>query len=80
MRRWLETFLDEKGFGYVDWEIEDSTGETHMIDSDVVIEAILNAPEHEQAKVKQTLVKIDFVNASIEDYFQHLAKCLVWNY
>ena len=77
--KWFETFLDEKNLPYAAWEFEGAWG-LHQIDSDVVIEAIKGAPANEQAGIKAMIVKIDFVNGDVLDYFRHLAKALVANF
>ena len=74
--RWLETFLSEKNLGYKLWDIE--VGDTvHIIDSDVVIEAIRGASATEQKGIKNMLVRIDFAGADVLDYFKHLAHGLI---
>lgn len=78
--KWFETFLDEKKVPYCDWEIESSDGMTHYLDNEVVIEAIKEAPAHEKKGIKNMLVKIDFMNGNVNDYFKHLAKGLVESY
>ena len=75
--RWFKRFLDEKNLQPVAWELTDRAGETHYIDSDVVIEAIYNCPLTEQAGIKNTIVQIDFVNGNVNDYFKHLAGALI---
>jgi hypothetical protein len=35
------------------------------------------APEHEQAAIKNTIVRIDFANGDVMHYFKHLAGALV---
>lgn len=75
-KNWFETFLEEKGLPFQAWEIEHA-GVTHIIDSTVVIEAILTAPHHEQAAIKNMIVRIDFVNGDVNDYLKHLAKGLI---
>lgn len=77
--KWFETFLDEKNLPVANWEIEADNGVVHMIDSEVVIEAIKGAPANEQAAIKTTIVKIDFVNGDVNHFFKHLATALVAN-
>lgn len=77
--KWFETFLNEKDLPYQSWEIEHD-GQTHYIDSDVVVEAVKGAPAHEQASIKNTIVKIDFMNGDVNHFFRHLAGALVANY
>lgn len=77
---WFETFLDEKNLPYEQWEITGPDGTPHMINSEVVIEQIKDAPPHEQAGIKDKIVQIDFANGDVNDYFKHLAEALVQNY
>lgn len=78
---WLETFLTEKNFDRnTGWELQAPNGMAHFIGADVVIEAMMSAPKHEQKAIKATLVKIDFINGNVAHYFRHLAQALVNNY
>ncbi len=77
--KWFETFLEEKNLPYICWDIEGPWG-LHVIDSDVVIEAIKGAPAHEQRGIKAMIVKIDFLNGDVLDFFKHLAQALANNF
>ena len=77
---WFNNFTAEKVIPYASWEMVSGDGTTHMIDNDVVIEAIKTAPAHEQAGIKATIVKIDFMNGDVNHFFKHLAQALVNNY
>lgn len=72
----LVKFFEEKKIPYKNWVIEHK-GETHYIDSDVVIEAILGTQGTERCKIAGTLFALDFKNACIPDYLEHLARCLI---
>lgn len=72
----LKTFFEEKDIPFTTWEIEHN-GETHFIDSDVVIEGILASQGNERNKIAGTLFALDFKNASIVDYLKHLAECMI---
>lgn len=72
----LETFFEEKDVPLTSWEIEHN-GETHYIDSAVVIEAILGTQGNERTKIAGTLFALDVKNASIVDYLHFLAKCMI---
>jgi len=75
--RWLDTFVAEKGLDTEHvFEVEGPEWGTNSIPLAVVLEAIENAPAHEQAAIKTTLVKIDFENADPMHYFKHLAGAL----
>ena len=73
----LKTFFEEKDLKPAQWALEDQNGETHIISNEVVIKQILNAPEGEQEKIYNEIVKLDFKNADINDYLKHLAKGLI---
>lgn len=72
----LEKFFEEKNVPFTQWEIEHD-GQTHFIDSEFVISAILETQGNERSKIAGTLFIMDFKNAPIVDYLHHLAKGLV---
>ena len=74
----LETFFEEKDIPTTQWEIEHN-GVLHIIDSDVVIEAILETKGNERTKIAGTLFALDIKNASIVDYLHFLAKAMIAN-
>ena len=75
--KWLDTLVEEKGIDTEDtFEIE--TDDTwHIFDYGSVIEAIKTASAHEQAGIKNMIVRIDFANGDVRDYLRHLAQALV---
>lgn len=75
--KYLETFFNEKNLPHEQWEIEGPGGVMNMIDSDVVIEAIMNAPPDEQDGIADMIRRIDFANGNVNDYLKHLAKGLM---
>lgn len=75
--RWFNRFLEEKQLPYAQWEIEDAAGTTHIIDTEVVIEAIRHTSAKEQAQIKDMIVRIDVQNGDVNDYLKHLATGLV---
>ena len=75
---WFDTFLREKQLPeVVNWDLTDNQGMNHFIGSAVVIEAIHNCPAKEQAGIKDMIVRIDFVDGDVNDYFKHLAGALI---
>jgi hypothetical protein len=76
---WFEIFLEEKNLPYIQWEIADKNGEINFIDSEVVIETIKGCYVPEKMKIKDMLIKIDFANGNVNDYFKHLATGLINN-
>ena len=56
-------------------EVEGQSG-TNFIPLGVIVEHIAIAPTHEQNQIKNTLVKIDFLNGDIMHFFTYLAKAI----
>ena len=78
--QWLDTFIQEKGIDLdYTFTIEDE-GITHIFELGNVIENIKTTSKEEQNAIKDMIVKIDFYNGDVVDYFKHLAKALVKNY
>lgn len=74
--KWLDTLLEEKGLdGYKLYEIKGPSG-INFMERSAVVEAIKNAPLHEQKGIKTMIVKIDFMNKSVDNYLQHLAQAV----
>lgn len=78
-REYLKTFFEEKQLPHQSWEIQDQNGTSHYIDSDVVIEALMNAPAQEQEQAANIIRKIDFMNGDVNHFLKHLATGLVMN-
>tara|TARA_R110000737_G_scaffold341992_1_gene366369 strand:+ start:36 stop:278 length:243 start_codon:yes stop_codon:yes gene_type:complete len=74
---WLDLLVDEKGLDLEKVIVIDGPSGENMIPLGVVVEHVKIAPKTEQAKIKTMLVKIDFMNASVEHYLTHLAQALV---
>jgi hypothetical protein len=73
---WLDTFIEEKG-GHPDhFEFEDSGGTYHYMPFGVLVEAMKGASPEEKSGIKNMIVKIDFHNGNVWDFFEHLAKGL----
>lgn len=74
----LNKFFEEKDIPFTSWEIVHN-GETHFIDSEVIIESILQTQGKERHKIAGTLFALDFKNAPIIDYLHFLAECMIKN-
>ena len=74
--KWLDTLVAEKGI-HTDRVIlvDGPSGQNHM-PLEIVLDAIKATAPAEQAQIKATLVKIDFVNGDVMHFFEHLAKAL----
>lgn len=74
--RWLDTFLAEKGIDLDrTFTVNGPSGPNHMAYANVV-EAIKQAPAHEQAGIKSMIVRIDFKNGDVRHYLRHLAQAI----
>jgi hypothetical protein len=74
--KWLDTFLDEKG---IDLEttlaVAGPSGE-NLIPVGCLVDLMKTAPAHEQRGIRDMIVRIDFRNGDVLDYFRHLAKAV----
>lgn len=78
--KWLDTFIEEKGIDLEQViEIKTETN-THYFEVGNIIDNIKATTPEEQAKIKDMIVKIDFYNGDVVDYFRHLAQALAENY
>ncbi len=76
MKKYLKNLIDEKGIdANLTFQVKGETG-INLIPIGVVIEHILLAPIKEKKAIKDWLVKIDFVNGNVLDYFKHLAQAI----
>ena len=76
MRKWLETLIEEKGLDQEQiMEVEGPSG-TNFMPLSMVVDAICATTDDEQKAIKKNLVKLDFYNRNIMDYFKHLAQAL----
>lgn len=74
---WLDTFVEEKG---LDTEfVIKVTGETGLMNHiplGILLDVIKEAPTREQLGIKAEIVRLDFLNADVMGYFEHLAKAI----
>ena len=76
MNNFFTTFFNEKNLDFQYYTVNSPNGTPNIIPSTVVIDAIKNTKGQEAAKIKDTLIKIDFINGNIHNYLQHLAQAL----
>lgn len=74
--KWIDTFLSEKGIdlGQV-LEVEGKSG-LNCIPLECLVDTIKTAPAIEQAAIRNTIVKIDFMNGDVIPFFRHLARAI----
>lgn len=80
-KNWLNTFISEKGLDLEHvFEVKGVVWGVHNIPLGVVVEHMYQASPKEQAAIKDMVVRIDFRNGDVMDFFKHLAKAVVANY
>lgn len=73
---WLDTFIEEKGLDMeATFEVEGSSG-TNIMPYTVVVEGMKATTSNEQRAIKDMIVKIDFFNGDVLDYFRHLGQAI----
>jgi hypothetical protein len=58
-------------------DVTDREGTPHWMTVGVIVEALHNANDREQAATKNKLVEIDFRNGKVYPFFEYLAVCMV---
>lgn len=77
---YLNLFFAEKDIRSKMFDITDSRGVAHSIPNDVVVEAIAQTSGSERKKIEDTIRQLDFRNADINHFLEHLAKGLAEQY
>ena len=73
MKNYLTTLIEEKGRELTDTiKLEGHIGLTYQM----LVDFIETMPEY-HAQIRQTLVKIDFLNGDVFDFLNHLAEGMV---
>lgn len=78
--KWLDTFIEEKGIDLkqvIEIKKEDNI---HYFEIGNIVDNIKTTTPEEQEEIKNVIVKIDFYNGDVIDYFKHLAQALAKNY
>lgn len=73
---YLETFFAEKKIEPTVYNVEAIDGTLNIIETEVVIEALLRTKGAERAKAEEIIRKIDFFNGDLHHFFEHIAKSL----
>jgi len=76
MKTYLTVFLEEKGISDHIFEFP-SNGAYHIIEMPMLVEFISNLPEDVQEQIKTIIVKIDFMNENVLDFFEYVAKGMI---
>lgn len=75
--KWLDTFIDEKGIDLETiLEVRGKSGNLNIIPLEVLIDNIKIASKNDQDAIKNTLVKIDFLNGDVMGFFKWIAPAI----
>ena len=72
-QKWFRTFLEEKKIDMSEILVHEGD---KMVQVGDVCQAIFDTSAEEQAKIKTTIVFIDFSNGNVYKYFKHLSQAL----
>lgn len=76
MKKYLVALFEEKNISLeTSIEAQGESG-TNFMTLQTVVDAIVIAPKHEQRKIKDILVQIDFKNGDVLHFMKHLANAL----
>lgn len=75
--KWLDTFIEEKGIDLNETFTIEENGQLHIFEIGNIVENIKTTTQKEQEEIKNMIVKIDFYNGDVIDYFKHLAQALI---
>lgn len=73
---WLDTLINEKDIDTEQVMTVQGASGPNMIPIECLVDALKQAPASEQKGIKDMLVKIDFQNGDVVDYFKHLAQAI----
>ena len=73
---WLDTFIDEKELPMEDTFTVDKNGTMNIMSYKTIYEHMLIANDQEQEQIKNMIVKIDYMNGNILNFFQYLGKLI----
>jgi hypothetical protein len=75
-KKWLDTFIKEKHLPMEDIFEINKGGNLNIMSYKTIYEHILITTKEEQQKIKDTIVKIDFLNGNVLNFFKHLGNAI----
>jgi len=71
-KNWIDTFIEEKDLPMEDTFTIDKNGTMNIMSYKTIYEHMLIANDQEQEQIKNMIVKIDYMNGNILNFFQYL--------
>jgi len=75
-KQWLDTFISEKNLPMENTFTIEKNNNLNIMTYKTIYEHMLIANDQEQKKIKDTIVKIDFLNGNVLDFFKHLGNAI----
>jgi hypothetical protein len=75
-KNWIDTFIDEKDLPMEDTFTINKNGTMNIMSYKTIYEHMLIANDQEQEQIKNMIVKIDYMNGNILNFFQYLGKLI----
>tara|TARA_R110000824_G_scaffold332656_1_gene519272 strand:+ start:53 stop:304 length:252 start_codon:yes stop_codon:yes gene_type:complete len=75
-KNWIDTFIEEKDLPMEDTFTIDKNGTMNIMSYKTIYEHMLIANDQEQEQIKNMIVKIDYMNGNILNFFQYLGKLI----
>jgi len=77
---WIDTFIEEKGIDRETFiDVESENGTPNSIPVGCVVDQLKVEEKSTQAQAKNIIVKIDFHNGDVMDFFKFLAKKMAFD-
>lgn len=83
LQEYFKTFFEEKDLEFKQWELTDTKGNLHLINSNVIKEFLttgeaLTVKDLESVKTK--IVEIDFTHGDVNLFLRYIAQFIINNY
>ncbi len=75
-KQWLDTFISEKNLPMEDTFTIEKNNNLNIMTYKTIYDHMLIANDQEQKQIKNTIVKIDFLNGNVLDFFKHLGNAI----
>ena len=75
-KKWLDTFISEKNLPMEDTFTIEKNNNLNIMSYKTIYDHMLIANDQEQKQIKNTIVKIDFLNGNVLDFFKHLGNAI----
>jgi len=75
-KKWLDTFINEKALPMEKTFEVKKKGTLNIMSYKTIYDYILISNKQEQQQIKNTIIKIDFLNGDVLHFFRHLGNAI----